>query len=112
LPRHARVVDQRLRAIRLSSLAFVWLCGLAAALYAVLAAAAKYGCVTGDQGMACKTSGSVLGIVLLITIIAIVALVTLTTMNRPPRRVLVISGFGVAALAVCGVAAASLLSTA
>jgi hypothetical protein len=112
LPRHAKVVNQRLRVIRLSTVAFVWLCGLAAGLCATLAAAAKYGCMSGDHAVACQTSGSVLGIVLLITVIAIVTVVTLVTMNRPVRPVLIIGGLGVVALAICTFAAASLLSTA
>jgi hypothetical protein len=111
LPRHAKVVDQRLRTIRLSTVAFVWLCGLAAGLYAVLAAAAKYGCMNGDDAVGCKTSGSVLGIVLLVTVIAIVIVVTLTTANRAARGVLVVGVFGVVGLAICAFAAASLLST-
>ena len=112
MPRHAKVVDPRQRAIRLATLAFVWLCGLAAGLDATLAAAAKYGCMSGDQALACKTSGSVLGIVLLITVIAILTVVTLATTNRPTRRVLVIGAAGVLALAICAVAASALLSTA
>jgi hypothetical protein len=112
LPRHASPVDERRRVIRLSCVAFVWLCGLGAGLCAVLAAAAKYGCMGGDQALACKTSGSVLGVVLLITVIATVTVVALTTVNRPTRAVIVISAVGVVALAICTFAAASLLSTA
>jgi hypothetical protein len=111
LSRHAKVVDQRLRVIRLSTVAVVWLCGLAAGLYAALAAVAKYGCVSGDRSLGCQTSGSVLGIVLFITVLAVVTLVTLATMHRPARPVLIIGGLGVAALAICTVAAVSLLST-
>jgi hypothetical protein len=111
LPRHAKVVDPRLRVIRLSTVAFVWLCGLVAGLHAVLAAVAKYGCATGDEAVGCKTSGSVLGIVLLVTVIVIVTVVTLTTANRSARRVLVIGGFAVGGLAICTVAAVSLLAT-
>ena len=111
MPRHAKFVDQRLRGIRLSTIAFVWVCGLAAGFCAALAAAAKYGCVSGHTGMACRTSGSILGIVLLVTVIAVVTVVTLATTNRPARSVIVIGSLGVAALAVCTVAAASLLAT-
>ena len=112
MARHARVVDQRLRVIRLSTIAIVWLSGLAAGLYSLLSAAAKYGCMSGADGLACRTSGSVVGIVLLVTVLAIVTLVTLTTANRPARPVLVIGGIGLVALVVCLIAACSLLSTA
>jgi uncharacterized membrane protein len=111
LPRHAKALDQQLGVIRWSTVAFVWLCGLAAGFCAVLAAAAKYGCMSGDRAVGCKTSGSVLGIVLLITVIVIVTVVTLTTANRPRQRVLVIGGIGVAGLAICTIAAVSLLAT-
>ena len=90
---------------------FVWLCGLAAGLYAVLAAAAKYGCMSGDRGLGCTTSGSLLGIALLLATIVIVTVVTLMTANRPPGRVLVIGAVGVGCLAICAVAAASMLAT-
>jgi hypothetical protein len=89
----------------------VWLCGLAAGFYAALAAAAKYGCAGGDTSIGCKTSGSVLGIVLLVTIIAIVTVVTLATTNRPRRGVFIIAAIGVGGLAICTFAAASLLAT-
>ena len=111
MARHAKVIDSQLRVIRLSTVAFVWLCGLAAGFYAALAAVAKYGCESGDTSIGCKTSGSVLGIVLLVTIIAIVTVVTLTTANRPRRRVYIIAAVGVTGLAICTFAAASLLAT-
>lgn len=112
MPAHAKVVDRRQRAIRLWTVAFVWLCGLAAGFCAFLAAAARYGCVSGDQGMACTTSGSVLGFVLLAAVIAVVVVVTLATTNGAARRVLFFGGFGVLALGICAVVAGSLLSTA
>jgi hypothetical protein len=112
LPRHAKVVDQRLHVIRVSTIAAVWVYGLVAGLYALLAAAAKYGCMKDDDGLACHTSGSVLGIVLLVTVIAVVTLVTIACPNRPGRTVLVIGGFSIAALTACLIAAISLLATA
>ena len=112
MSRHAKVIDERLRAIRLSTVAVVWLFGLAAGLYSVLAAAARFGCMSGDRAVACQTSGSILGLVLLVTVVAIVIVVTVMTGRRPARPVLIIGGTGVGALAICWIAAWSLLSTA
>jgi hypothetical protein len=111
LPRQPGLSDQRLGVIRWSTVGFVWLCGLAAGLCAVLAAAAKYGCMSGDRAVGCTTSGSLLGIALLVAIIVILTVVTLMTANRPAARVLVIGAVGVGCLAICAVAAASVLAT-
>jgi hypothetical protein len=105
------VVDQRLRVIRLATVAATWAYGLVAGLYAVLAAAAKYGCMTEARGLGCRTSGSVLGMVLLATVIAVVTLVSLTCPNRTARPVLVIGGCALVALTACLVAAVGLLAT-
>jgi hypothetical protein len=67
--------------------------------------------MSGDRAVGCTTSGSALGIGLLIAIIVIVTVVTLMTANRPAGRVLVIGGIGVGCLAICAVAAASVLAT-
>ncbi|MDT4942137.1 MAG: hypothetical protein QOJ34_2226 [Pseudonocardiales bacterium] len=112
MARHAKVVDPRLRVVRLSIVVVIWAYGLVAGLYALLAGAAKFGCMRGDGGLACRTSGSVLGVVLLVTVAAVVMLVTLASANRSERRVLIIGGVGVAALTACLVAALSLLATA
>jgi hypothetical protein len=110
--RHAKVDDRRQRVIRRSAIAFVWLCGLGAGFTALLAATARYGCAADDSGMACRPSGSALGIVLAVTVIAVVVAVGVLTAGQPARRVFVVGGAGVAAFAVCFVAARSLLATA
>ena len=112
MSRHAKAVDERLRAIRLSTVAVVWLLGLAAGLYSLLAAVAKFGCMSGNRALACRTTGSVLGVVLLVAVVAIVIVVTVLTGRRPARPVLIIGAVGVAALTVCLIAAWSLLATA
>jgi hypothetical protein len=112
LSRHAQAVDERLRAIRLSTVAVVWLVGLAAGLYSLLAAAAKFGCMGGDRALACQSSGSILGFVLLAAVVVIVIVVTVLAGRRPARPVLIIGAVGAGALAICWIAAWSLLSTA
>ena len=111
MPRHAKVVDQRLRVIRIATVAAIWVFGLLAGLYATLAATAKYGCMSHDDGFGCGTPGSVLGIVLLVTVMSVVTLVSLTCPNRAARPVLLIGGFGAAALTACLVGSLSLLAT-
>jgi uncharacterized membrane protein len=111
LARHARLVDQRLRVIRISTVSVIWLCGLGAGFVALLAAAAKYGCAASNDGFGCGASGEVVGVVLVITVIAVVILVTLMTHDRPARRVLTVGGFGLAALVLCFVAAHAVLAT-
>ena len=89
MSRQAKVVDQPHRAIRLSAVALVWLGGLAAGFFALLSAAARYGCGPEDDGFACQTSGSFVGILIVVA-----------------------AAVGLAALAVCLVAARSVLATA
>jgi hypothetical protein len=101
-----------LRVIRLSAFAFVWLCGLGAGFICLLVVTAWYGCAAHDSGIACHTTGSVLGAVLLVTVISIVIVVTVLGSTRPARQLFGISGAGVAALALCVIAARSLLATA
>jgi hypothetical protein len=112
LARHAKSVDGRLRAIRLSTVSIIWLGGLAAGFFGLLGAAAKYGCASGDNGFGCRTSGSVVGILLVIAVIAVVIAVTVLTHDRPLRRILVVGIVGLAVLALCFAAAQVLLATA
>jgi hypothetical protein len=112
LSRHAKAVDERLRTIRLLALAAVWAVGLAAGFFAFLSAAARYGCSDNQRGLACRTSGSIAGILLVLAVIAIVTAVTIMAADRPARRMVTIAVAGVVALAVCLVAARSLLATA
>jgi hypothetical protein len=111
LPRHAKVIDQRLRVIRLATVAGIWAFGLIAGLYATLAAVAKYGCMSDAEGFGCGTPGSVLGIVLLLTVMGVVTLVSLICPSRAARPVLVIGGLGVLALTACLIGSLSLLAT-
>ena len=90
----------------------VWLAGLAAGFVGLLSATAHYGCSAGDHGFACHTSGSVVGWLLVAAVIAIVIAVTVLTLNRSARGVLTVGGVSLVALALCFVAARSLLATA
>jgi hypothetical protein len=95
----------------LSTVSIVWLCGLVAGFFGLLAAAARYGCGSSDNGLACRGSGSVVGVLIVVAVIAVVTAVTVMTHDRPPRRVVAIGGIGLAALVFCFVAARALLGT-
>jgi hypothetical protein len=111
LPRHAKVVDRRVRTIRLSTITVVWLAGLAAGFFGLLGAAARYGCGASDTGLGCRTSGSVVGVLIVIAVIAVVTAVTVMTHDRTTRSVMMIGAAGLAALVLCYIAARSLLAT-
>ena len=89
----------------------VWLAGLVAGFFALLGAAAKYGCASTDRGLGCRTSGSLLGALLVVVVIADVTAVTVVSFGRPPRSVLAVGAGGLAALVACFVAARMLLAT-
>jgi hypothetical protein len=97
--------------VRLSTVAVVWLCGLAAGFFGLLSAAARYGCGAGDNGLACRTSGSVVGILVVIAVIVVVTTVTVMSHDQPPRRLITMGASGLAALLLCFIAARALLST-
>ena len=103
--------DRRARAIRLGTLALVWLAGLVAGFFGLLSAVATYGCSDSDPGLACRTSGSLLGAVVVLAVIAVVTAVTVLSHDRPPRVTGLLAGSGLAALVVCFVAARMLLDT-
>ena len=111
MARHVRSFDRRASTVRRSTVVAVWLGGLAAGFFGLLAAAAKYGCGANDHGLACRTTGSALGVLVVIAVVAVVTVVTVLTHERPPRRVLTLGGAGLLALLVCFVAAQALLGT-
>jgi hypothetical protein len=109
--RHATSVDSRARATRIVAIAVVWFAGLWAGFFGILSAVAKYGCSGNDDGLACQTSGSMLGIVLVVVVIALVTTATVLMLGQPARRVVPVGAVGVVALIVCFVAARVLLDT-
>jgi hypothetical protein len=104
-------VDVRARVARVIAIAVVWFGGLAAGFVGILAAVAKYGCGMTDSGFACKTSGSVCGVLIVVAAIATVIAATLLTYGRPARRVMIVGGIGLAALVVLFVLGLMLLAT-
>jgi hypothetical protein len=89
----------------------IWLAGLAAGFFGLLSAAAKYGCASTDRGLGCRTSGSILGTLVVVAVVAVVTLVTVVTHDQPTRRVVVVGIAGLVVLGACFVAARLLLAT-
>ncbi|HJQ41785.1 MAG TPA: hypothetical protein VJ831_01755 [Jatrophihabitantaceae bacterium] len=90
----------------------VWLGGLVVGFFGVLSVAARYGCANSAHGLACRKSGSALGVLIVLGVVAIVTAVTVATHNRAPRTVLIAATVAVAALLACYLAAHALLATA
>ncbi|MGI8680145.1 MAG: hypothetical protein ACR2LX_15955 [Jatrophihabitans sp.] len=109
--KHAHPGDPRKRHARLYTLAVVWLAGVAAGFFAILASFAAYGCSSSDNGLACRTSGTVVAVLVVVAVIAVVTAATVFTYERDPRRVVTVGVCGVVALVVCFLAARGLLST-
>jgi hypothetical protein len=105
-------VDRRLRAIRLSTVSLIWICGLAAGFFGLLGAAARYSCSAHEKGFGCRTSGTVVGILVLLAVIVVVTAVTVLTYDRPARRVVTVGAVGFAVLLVCFAVARVLVATA
>lgn len=81
------------RLIRLGVLALVWLCGIAAGLFALLSAGARYTtCSAGSASLACTGSGTALGALLVVAVVAGVTVATLVSYGRERRTLLVIGG--------------------
>ena len=97
--------------MRGSSLALIWLGGLAAGFYAMLSVVARYGCARTAHGLGCRTSGSALGGVIVVAVIAVVTTVTVATHGQERRRIGVSTVFGVLGLAVCVACAHALIAT-
>lgn len=109
--RHAHSSDPSGRLARRYTLAIVWLAGLAAGFFAILASFAGYGCSSNDNGLACRTSGTLVAVLVVVVVIAVVTAVTVFTYEREPRLIVLAGGGALLALVLCYFAARGLLST-
>ena len=110
--RHAKQPDNRLRLVRGGALTVVWLGGIAAGFFAILSVAARYGCSRSAHGLACRQSGSALGIVIVAAVVAIVTAATVYTHGRSRRIVGIAAAVAVAMLVGCYYCAHALIATA
>lgn len=99
--------------MRICALVVVWIAGLAAGFFGLLSASAKYTtCGTHSKGLACGTTGTALGALLVVGIISTVSATTVLTHGKSPREVALWSAGGVGVLVICYYSAQALLGTA
>jgi hypothetical protein len=110
--RHLKPADRHTRAVRTSALLLVWVGGLVVGFFGILSAGARYGCSHTAKGLACRTSGSALGVALVVAVIAVVTAVTVATHGRQPRTIAVVTVLGGLGLSACYACAHALLATA
>jgi hypothetical protein len=110
MARHTRSPGSRLA--RLTAVAVLWLAGLGVGFYAILSVGARYGCATNDNALACRSSGTALGVLIVIAVVLVVSAGTVLAQDAPDWRRRV--GLVVAALfllGLCLLAAHALLAT-
>jgi hypothetical protein len=110
--RHAKQTDTRWTFTRAGSLTLIWLGGLTAGFFAILAAAARYSCGPTAHGLACRPVGTAVGGGLIIAVIAIVTAVTVATHDSGHRRLAAWTAAGASALLGCYFGAHALIATA
>jgi hypothetical protein len=94
-----------------TALVVLWLAGLAAGFFAILSAAARFSCGHTDQAIACRSTGTALGVVITLGVIAVVTVITVLTYDSSPRRILSWTALGILLLAGCYLCAQALLAT-
>ena len=110
--RHSNPATGTSRAVRGTTVLVIWLAGIAAGLFALLGAAAKYTtCSANATTLACRSSGTSLGVVLVVAVVAVVTTITVVTHGKDRRWVMVAGAVGLLALACLFMAARALLGT-
>jgi hypothetical protein len=110
--RHSNAVAGTSRAVRGTTLLVIWLAGIGAGLFALLGAAAKSTtCSAKATTLACRSSGTMLGAVLVVAVVAVVTTITVATHGRDRRWTIVAGVIGLLVLAALFLAARALLST-
>jgi hypothetical protein len=98
--------------VRASALTVIWVGGIAAGFFAILSVAARYGCSRSAHGLACRQSGSALGVVIIAVVVAVVTAVTVFTHGRSSRVIGIAAAVGAAMLVGCYYCAHALIATA
>ncbi|MEO8888732.1 MAG: hypothetical protein ABI301_04580 [Jatrophihabitantaceae bacterium] len=110
--RHSNSAEAAPRAVRGTTLLLVWLAGIGAGLFALLGAAAKYTtCSSKATTLACRSSGTTLGGVLVVAVVAVVTTITVATHGRDRRWIMIAGVIALALLAALFIASRALLST-
>src|ERR1700744_2725397 len=110
MPRHVQARGGRIA--RLGVVAILWLVGLGAGFYAILSVGARYGCASSDKGLACHTTGTALGVLLIIAVILVVTAGTVLSQDAANWRARALRiGAALVLLVACLFAAHALLAT-
>jgi hypothetical protein len=108
--RHVRARNGRLA--QLGAVGVLWLAGLGVGFYAILGAGARYGCARNDKGLACRTSGSALGVLIVVAVVLVVTAGTVLAQDaRSWRARIGRIAAALVLLAACLFGAHALLST-
>ena len=101
------------RALRWTAVAVVWAAGVAAGLFALLAGGSRFAtCSSHATGLACRSAGTALAVLLLLAVVAVVSTATVLAVSRTPSHLAVLTLIAVVLLVGCLLGARSLLSTA
>jgi hypothetical protein len=101
------------RPLRWLAVLLVWAAGVAAGLFTLLAGGSRFAtCSAHATGLACRGTGTVLAVLLLIGIVAVVTTATVLAATRTPPQLAVVTVVAIAVLVGCLVGARSLLATA
>lgn len=110
--RHSDPAPGAPRAVRGTTLILIWLAGLGAGLFALLGAAAKYTtCSSKATTLACRGSGTALGVVIVVAVVAVVTTITVATHGRDRRWIILAGVAGLLLLAGLFFGARALLQT-
>jgi hypothetical protein len=101
------------RALRWTAVAVVWAAGVAAGLFALLAGGSRFAtCSAHATGLACRSTGTALAVLLLLAVVAVVSTATVLAVSRTPAHLVVLTVVALVLLAGCLIGARSLLATA
>jgi uncharacterized membrane protein YbjE (DUF340 family) len=84
MARHVQARGGRLA--QLGAVVILWLAGLGAGFYAILSAGARYGCSRSDKGLACRGSGTALGVGIVVAVVLVVTAGTVLAQDAPSWR--------------------------
>jgi hypothetical protein len=94
-------------------IAILWICGLLAGFYAMLSVGTRYGCGVNAHGLACRSTGTILGVGIVVAVIATVTAASLLAWDATTWRArLLRMSAGLALLIGCLFAARALIGTA
>ena len=111
--RRAGLPGRAPRPLRWLAVALIWLAGVAAGLFTLVAGAARVvTCSAHAPGLACRGTGTVFAVLLLVAVVAVVTSATVLTLARTSAQLAALTVVAVAVLVGLLAGARSLLATA